>query len=322
MPRSALAAFAALLCLPGAAHAATPRPSSILEEHHHHTGGHDWHLQVEVNKTSTRLASVVGYSQECGETGFVQAIRLGEGGSFDLDVPLQDKKGRFTVHGTFVDPDHATGTWQITRGACSFGGPFDAQSEKAHAPGEEQHIILGNPYEYAPRTILGTSTGARHLRALQYLSRRNASRFDTVAKARAQGYVVSTETGCPGLHHARKHGTTMWGRVLDSTAPQSLVFWCDSQEHYTLAGFMYRASGAKRPSTFGDMIQWHRHATTKTATWMAHIWLVTDPLSAFATCAPFRAFTADRTLRYEPYVVDAPPDKPCSDSTPAAPAAQ
>lgn len=310
MPRSSLAVLAAFLCLPAAAQAATPRPSAILEEHHHNTGGHDWHLQVEVNKTSTRLASVVGYSQECGETGFVQAIRLGPNGTFDLDVPLKDNQGRFVVHGQFIDPDHANGTWQITKGACTFGGPFDAQDGTGH-------FLLGNPYEYAPVSIRGTSHNARHLRALQYLSLRSARRFDTVEKARAQGYVMSTATGCPGLHHARKHGTRMWGRLLNSAAPQALVYWCDSQSRFTLAGFMYRSSPEKRPSTFGDMLQWHRHASTSTAGWMAHIWLVTDPLSAFATCAPFRAFSAQRMFAYEPYVVDSPPDKACSDSTPA-----
>lgn len=318
MPRTlsaVLLAPLALFALPGVASAATPRPKAMLEAHKHNTGGHDWHVQVEVNNKSTGLVTVVVYSQECGETGFTQGITLGEDGSFDLvDVPLADKKGTWSLNGEFSDPDHASGTWSMTKGACTSTGPFRAQDATGH-------FLIGNPYEYAPEGIAGKSLNARRLRKLEYDTNRNAKRFDTIVKAKKQGYELSTATGCPGMHHARKHGTAMWGNVLDATAPQSVVYWCNADKKWTLAAFMYRADGkGKRPPTFGDMVQWHKHGPK--APWMMHIWLVSDPVSAFAACAPFPAFNAAGMFPYEPYTVDASVDNPCSDSAPPQEVAQ
>lgn len=318
MSRSLIAVLlvpVALVALPGSANAATPRPKAMLEAHKHNTGGHDWHVQVEVNNASTRLVTVVVYAQECGETGFTQGIKLGEGGSFDLvDVPLANKKGTWSLHGQFIDADRAEGTWSLTKGACTVSGPFRAQDATGH-------FLIGNPYEYAPTSIRGKSLNARRLRALKYHTGRNAERFDTIAKANKQGYELSTALGCPGMHHARKHGTAMWGDLLDTTAPQSLVYWCNADNEWTLAAFMYRADGrGKRPSTYGNMLQWHKHGPT--ASWMTHIWLVSDPVSAFATCAPFPAFNAAGKFPYEPYIVDAQVDNPCSDSAPPEEIAQ
>lgn len=77
---------------------------------------------------------------------------------------------------------------------------------------------------------------------------------------------------------------------------------------------MYRADGKSRPDTFGRMLQWHKHGPK--ANWMTHVWLVNDPVSAFATCAPFPAFAADGMFTYQPYLIDAQADTPCSDSAP------
>src|SRR3954454_5590796 len=310
MSRSSFAvAAAALLLLPATSHAGLPRSQAMLEAHRHNTGGHDWHVQLEVNKQQNRLTTVVVYSQLCNETGFTQKVPLAKDGSYNLvNVPFVDKKGTFSLQGTFPDPDHSIGSWSVN---TTDGGVDGGQYKLQDASG---HFLIGNPYEYAPAGILGDSLAARRLRRLKLLTRRSAKRFDTIAKARKQGYEVSTVTGCPGLHHARKHGTAMWGKVLDPTAPQSLVYWCDSNKHWTLAAFMYRAAGDQRPNTFNRLIQWHKHGPT--ATWMTHVWLVSDPVAAFATCAPFPAFAADGIFSYEPFRVDTMVDQPCSDSAP------
>jgi hypothetical protein len=308
MSRSVIAVAAALLALPAMAQAATPRPKALLEAHRHNTGGHDWHVQVEVNKSSSSLVTIVVYSQLCGETGFTQKSPIAKDGSFQLtDVPFPDNQGTWSAQGTFTDPDHATGSWSVTKGDCVDGGDFKLQDASGH-------FLIGNPYEYAPEKINGDSLAARRLRKIKYETGQNAHRFDTIAKARKQGYELSTATGCPGMHHARKHGTSFWGKLLDASAPQSLVYWCDSQKHWTLAAFMYRADGKTRPNTFGRMIQWHKHGPT--ASWMMHVWLVADPINAFATCAPFPAFAAAGMFTYEPYLIDAHVDNPCSDSAP------
>jgi hypothetical protein len=298
-------ALVVVLVVVADAGAATPRSRAILEDHRHYTRGHDWHVQIEVNKRSDRLATVVAYAQECGETGFTQEVRIGADGSFSLDRELADKQGRFTVAGRFVSPDRAKGSFAVTTGDCEFGRDFVVQDATGH-------FLLGNPYEYAPARIAGDSLAARRVRRLKYELRRNAPRF-TPARARAMGYEFSSAAGCPGLNHARKHGTSMWGRVLDPAAPQSLVYWCDAQRHWTLAGVMFRAAGRTRPPTFDRMIQWHKHGATRTATWMTHVWLVRDPIAAFATCAPFPAFTAAGMFAYHRYIA-VPGDQPCSDT--------
>jgi hypothetical protein len=314
MFRSVVAAAAALVLLPGAADAAKPRPKAMLDAHKHNTGGNDWHVQLEVNNKSSKLSTVVVYSQRCKGTGFTTKMPMGTGGTFDIvDMPFEDGKGTWTLHGQFDTADRASGTWSVTRGDCTDGGEFRAQDSTGH-------FLIGNPYEYAPTTTRGASLNARKLRALKYWTNRNAKRFDTVAESRKLGYELSTVTGCPGLHHSRKHGTAMWGKTLDPKAPQSLVYWCDSENNWTLAAFMYRADGKKRPNTYGGMLQWHKHGPT--ANWMTHVWLVSDPVEAFATCAPMNAFQRAGMFEYESYVIDAQVDAPCSDSVPIDQAAQ
>jgi len=306
MRRVLLAGAAAAVCLPIGADAATPRPRAMLEAHRHHTGGHDWHVQLEVNRGSDRLTTVVVWSQRCGRTGFLQGSALGPHGSFAMDAPLQEGSGRWSLRGYFADADHAVGTWAVSTPDCTDGGTFRAHDATGH-------FLLGNPFEYPAKAANGTSPDARRMRRLKLDSRRNASRFRTIAMARRQGYEFSaTASGCPGFRHARKHGTKMWGRVLDASAPQALVYWCDSHGRWTLAAFMYRAGNRTRPETFGGMIQWHKHGPT--AAWMTHLWLVRDPLSAFATCAPFREFAAEARFSYEPYKHDETVNNPCSDT--------
>jgi hypothetical protein len=303
-----------MLALPATTHAGLPRAKAMFEAHRHNTGGHDWHVQLEVNKQQSRLVTVVVYSQLCGVTGFTQKVPLTKDGNYTLsNVPTADKKATWSLQGGFPDADHSEGMWSVTKGDCVDGGEFRAQDASGH-------FLIGNPYEYAPNGVYGESIEARRLRALKYHTRQNAKRFDTIAKARKQGYELSTTTGCPGMHHARKHGTAMWGDLLDPEAPQSLVYWCDSQKHWTLAAFMYRADGKSRPSTYKRMLQWHKHGPT--ASWMTHVWMVSDPRAAFATCAPFTAFQAAGIFTYEPYRVDTQVDTPCSDSYPPPTAAE
>jgi hypothetical protein len=295
--------LAMLIVVPSAA-AVTPRSQAILEDHRHFTHGHDWHVQVEVNKQSTRLATVVVYAQECGETGFAIGIPLEEYGEFELDRALADGEGRFTVDGEFTSPDRAHGTWSLTTDECTFGGEFEAQDATGH-------FLLGNPYDYAPDRIHGSSRYARLLRAFQSRVRSAGRRFP-MSRARKLGYELDNAY-CPGLVHARKHGTTMWGPLLDPKQPQSLVYWCDAKRHWTLAGMMFRARGASRPPTFDRLIQWHKHGATRTATWMTHVWMVRDPVAAFATCAPFSAFSRAGMFSYHRYIA-VPGDQPCADT--------
>src|SRR3954449_7479682 len=96
------AVLVALALVPASADAARPRPRALLENHRHYTHGHDWHVQLEVDKTGRKLAAVIAYSQECGDTGFIQNVTVHSDGSFAIDAPLADKQGSFQVAGRFT----------------------------------------------------------------------------------------------------------------------------------------------------------------------------------------------------------------------------
>jgi hypothetical protein len=304
-PRRSCALLAALALVPSAAEAARPRPGAIIEAHRHNTVGRDWHVQVEVNRAGTQLTSLLVWSQICKATGWVQRVPLSGGNAFSIDRALPDGQGRFSITGKFVSPDRANGKWSVTAGRCAAGGSFRAQDATGH-------FIIGNPYEYAPLRARGNSRNARALRGLAWRTRHYAQRFDTRAEAVRAGYTPSDKV-CPGINHARKGGTGMWGRVLDARNPQSLVYWCGKNKSFTLAGVMYRAWPKMRPPTYGNLLQWHKHGATSTATWMAHVWMVADPVAAFATCVPFLTFHDKHMFEYTKFLA-APGDEPCSDT--------
>jgi hypothetical protein len=156
----------------------------------------------------------------------------------------------------------------------------------------------------------------RKARALRLASLRSARRFDTLEEAARRGSVARADISplyWPGLQHFRKHGTRVWGRVLNPRQPQALVFWCPSVGDCRLAAFMYRAP-AKAPPTYGGLLGWHRHVGGRN--WMTHVWLTADTATSLAQCAPFNALhERDPMLVWEPYTADVPMiDEPCPDT--------
>jgi hypothetical protein len=305
-----IAVVAALLWTP-AAHGILPKGGSSLQAHQHGTHGHDWHVELDINRDATRIATLVLYAQECGLTAYAQRVPIARDGSFAVDRPT------WSVHGSFLARDRAAGTWSVTKPDCSTGERAWDTHDEAH----EHHIIRGNPAEYPPAAITGSSRNARRLRALMRASLATEHRLDTMAKARRRGYALDAnfktwKDPCPGTWHMRKHGVSMWGKLLDPSAPQSLVWWCDSQRHWHLAAYMYRARGDSKPNTYGDLLQWHKHGAGPGPTWMTHVWMVPDPHGAFATCVPFPVFARFSIFTYEPYTPDVHIDEACSDSAP------
>lgn len=293
---------AALAVSVAPAAAVSPRPGAMVEAHQHYTRGHDWHVQLEVTRPATRLATVVVYSQQCKATGFVQGHPIEAGGRFSVDDALPEGKGRFTVEGVFTKPVVAMGTWTVTTAdGCTDGGEFTAGDATGH-------FLVGNPFEYPPRRIR-LHVG---LQRIYKTFRRNAWRF-TPARARAKGYSFRDAPKCPALVHARKFGTNYWGTVLDPLAPQSLMYWCEKPGKYVLAGAMFRAPADRRPKDYGNLIQWHRHSTTPTANWMTHMWLTPNIVDAWATCSPFRAWETAGMWKYVPFT-PIQETQPCTDT--------
>jgi hypothetical protein len=171
--------------------------------------------------------------------------------------------------------------------------------------------MVGNMHPYPDLERAGARNVLRAQR-LKRASRRTAHRFDTLAKARALGY-LTRRMQRPGFVHARKFATIFWGTVFDPDAPQALVFWCPARGRCTLTTYMYRAPAGDPPSTWGNLLQWHRHGDSST-TWMTHVWLVRHTRPAFATCAPWTALKDAYGLMQPSDYRDHMTDEPCPDS--------
>jgi hypothetical protein len=225
----------------------------------------------------------------------------------------------------------ASGTVSRRKGGCESGRrgwtaehrgadahdhhPPEPEGE-AHAHGTGAMLYSGNRAPY-PDLTRASATDRRRADRLRLASNREAVRFATVALAEAAGYVADptiTPIYRPGLVHYRKNGANFWGRLLDPTAPQALIFWCPTSGECSLAAFMYRAPARPLAPTFGHIIGWHRHVPR--GGWMMHAWLTGDLAASFAQCAPFNAMSAyNPSLVYERYQPDVPGvDEPCPDT--------
>jgi hypothetical protein len=144
-------------------------------------------------------------------------------------------------------------------------------------------------------------------------TRATAPRFESYPDARRLGYVFMrsaiARTGFPGLFHARKRGGQFWGRVLDPTAPQALMYWCTNRKQCTLAGFVYRAPRDSLPPLYGSLLAWHQHNAG--ASWMTHVWLTNGLRSAIARCMPWPALTRALGIEQRLWKVDIEGDRPC-----------
>jgi hypothetical protein len=187
-----------------------------------------------------------------------------------------------------------------------------AASASAH--GMPGMTFIGDPSPY-PHLGRATPSQRAKARSLVRRTRGNAPRFASVSDARARGYRFNaTENrviGFPGLRHMRIHGTMRFtGRVLDPRAPQSLIYWCTAGRRCTLAGFMYRAPGDRRPPTYGGLLGWHKHHSRR-STWMTHVWLTRTLRSALARCAPWPFLERALGIQQIPWREDVDADMAC-----------
>src|SRR5690242_642219 len=156
---AALAAILLLACAASIAFAVMPKPNASIEVHQHGTGGHDWHVQLEIDKTGKVIKTLVLYAQECGVTPYALNVPIASDGSFAVDRSLPKGAGTWFVHGAFTDPLHASGTWGVKSAACDTGPrPFEGHHADEHDHG---HIIVGNPLEFPSRAIHGRSEERR-----------------------------------------------------------------------------------------------------------------------------------------------------------------
>jgi hypothetical protein len=171
--------------------------------------------------------------------------------------------------------------------------------------------MVGDMHSYPDLAMAGAANVHRARRLLR-ASVRTMSGFDTMDAAISRGYMPDPwPPRRPGFTHLRKNGVHFWGRVFDAAEPQSLLFWCPTRGQCRLTTYMYRAPAGRPPSTWGDLLMWHRHHRTRTASWMTHVWLVKHVREAFATCAPMEALARDRHIGIETPISSGRENQPC-----------
>jgi len=90
----------------------------------------------------------------------------------------------------------------------------------------------------------------------------DARKYQSLAVAKAAGYVPITPAGRPVVHYMNKAAylaTLLGGPVLDLTEPQSLVY-ANTPKGAVLVAAMYITSpGGSTPQPGGCLTQWHVH---------------------------------------------------------------
>jgi hypothetical protein len=90
----------------------------------------------------------------------------------------------------------------------------------------------------------------------------DAKKYQSLAAAKAAGYVPITPVGLPVVHYMNKasyRATLLGGPVLDLTEPQSLVY-ANAPKGAVLVAAMYITSpGGPTPQPGGCLTQWHVH---------------------------------------------------------------
>jgi hypothetical protein len=90
----------------------------------------------------------------------------------------------------------------------------------------------------------------------------DAKKYQSLAAAKAAGYVPITPAGRPVVHYMDKAAywaTVLGGPVLDLTEPQSLVY-ANTPKGAVLVAAMYITSpGGPTPQPGGCLTQWHVH---------------------------------------------------------------
>jgi hypothetical protein len=114
----------------------------------------------------------------------------------------------------------------------------------------------------APCTGMPTAAQQQAAVTLVDTSWQDAKKYQSLAAAKAAGYVPVTPAGRPVVHYVNKasyRATLTGGPVLDLAEPQSLVY-ANTPKGAVLAAAMYITSpGGPTPQPGGCLTQWHVH---------------------------------------------------------------
>jgi hypothetical protein len=135
---------------------------------------------------------------------------------------------------------------------------------------------------------VATPTAAQQHAAISLVdtSWQDAKKYESLAVAKAAGYVPVTPPGRPVVHYLNKaayRATVLGGPVLNLTEPQSLVY-ANTPGGAVLVAAMYITSpGGSTPQPGGCLTQWHVH-TNLCLSKSLGVAGVTRPGNSAATC--------------------------------------
>jgi hypothetical protein len=113
-----------------------------------------------------------------------------------------------------------------------------------------------------PCTAVPTTAQRQAAVTLADTSWQDAKKYQSLAAAKAAGYVPITAAGFPVVHYMNRasyRSTLLGGPVLDLTEPQSLVY-ANTPHGAVLVAAMYITSpGGPTPQPGGCLTQWHVH---------------------------------------------------------------
>jgi hypothetical protein len=136
----------------------------------------------------------------------------------------------------------------------------------------------------APCVATPTAAQQRAAVTLVNTSWQDAKKYQSLAAAKAAGYVPITPAGRPVVHYMDKasyRATLLGGPVLDLTEPQSLVY-ANTPKGAVLVAAMYITSpGGPTPQPGGCLTQWHVHTNLCVARSLGVVGVLT---SGSSTC--------------------------------------
>ncbi|MGN6795189.1 MAG: hypothetical protein ACTHJW_22610 [Streptosporangiaceae bacterium] len=131
-----------------------------------------------------------------------------------------------------------------------------------------------------------TAAQERAAVALVNASWKGAKRFQSLAAAKAAGYLPVTPSGLPVVHYINVSyylNAALSGRVLDTAKPQSLVY-ANTPSGAVLVAAMYITSpGGSTPQPGGCLTQWHVHTNLCLSAGFGVVGVVT---AAHPSCPP------------------------------------
>jgi hypothetical protein len=157
----------------------------------------------------------------------------------------------------------------------------------------QMHMHDMAPY---PDMSMASKKQVAQARALWARSRHAAPAFYRTGGAAAAGYRPDPHTSGakrPYVAHWRLHGRTdvVHHPMLDTSRPESLMYWYPKHGRPVLIGYMYRAPRMHTPKLGGPILMWHSHSShgRMGPTAMTHVWLTRSLRTAYARCMPVMA---------------------------------